>query len=206
MDDKLIAAQLRQPSGELGKQVAEWMNEGNAALYQMVFEQMAMASGDYVLEIGFGNGKHLGEVAALVTEGFVAGIDFSDDMVREATQRNQQWIGRGNVEIKPGNVSAIPYPDHQFDKVYTLNTIYFWEHPSVAAREIYRVLKPGGTAYIGLRTAEKMKKLPFTQHGFTLYRETDVTNLLQQSGFANSGSAYRDDPQFDCLCVMGSRS
>jgi len=39
---------------------------------------------DAILEIGFGNGKYIGEIAKITREGLVAGIDYSATMVSQA--------------------------------------------------------------------------------------------------------------------------
>jgi ubiquinone/menaquinone biosynthesis C-methylase UbiE len=207
MDDKLIAAQLRQPSGELGKKVAENMQQSNAPLYRIVFEQMNIRADDQLLEIGFGNGFYLQEAARLADQGFVAGIDFSEQMVAEARQRNQALIDQQKIEIRLGEISALPYPADHFTKIYTLNTIYFWPEPEQDIREIYRVLRPGGFVYLGLRTAQTMQNHSFTQHGFRLYDRESVTDLLTRAGFGHIHSRHEPDPNpaFDCLCVSAEK-
>lgn len=37
-----------------------------------------------------------------------------------------------------------PYPDERFNKVFTVNTIYFWNNPIEDLKEIRRVLKTDG--------------------------------------------------------------
>ncbi|WP_192348554.1 methyltransferase domain-containing protein [Algoriphagus sp. Y33] len=55
-----------------------------------------------------------------------------------------------------------------FDKVFTVNAIYFWSDPVVLAREIYRVLKPDGRLVVAFAGRDFMKKLPFTDFVFLL--------------------------------------
>ena len=55
------------------------------------------------------------------------------------------------MELKRDTVSAIPYEDQRFDKVCTVNTIYFWPEPERNAAQIYRVTPSGGTAVICFR-------------------------------------------------------
>jgi hypothetical protein len=47
-------------------------------------------------------------------------------MIAHAGARNRTPLRSGRVELKVGSVSAIPYPDASFDKVCSINNIYFW--------------------------------------------------------------------------------
>lgn len=62
---------------------------------------------DFVLEVGFGPGLSIQKVASIVSQGWVAGIDFSKKMVKGATKRNAAVISAGRVELKHGNASSI---------------------------------------------------------------------------------------------------
>lgn len=206
LDDQTVAAQLRKPSGEIGKQVAEKMNENNAFLYQQAFAMIEIAAKDHVLEIGFGNGKYLGTIAEQATKGLVSGIDFSDAMVEEAIIRNKSLVDLGRLEIRKGCISLLPYADNTFDKVLTLNTIYFLEDPHSDLRQVHRVLKPGGICCIGLRTGSTMRKHAFTKYGFALFELPDIIHLLQDAGFWRLQFWHQPDrvaPAFDALCVAG---
>ena len=57
---------------------------------------------DRVLEIGFGPGLAIEQIARITTKGFVAGIDHSDVMVRMASKRNAKAIREGRVELRLG--------------------------------------------------------------------------------------------------------
>ena len=47
------------------------------------------------------------------------------------------------------DVHALPFRDNSFDLVISRGSIFFWRDQSTALREIVRVLKPGGYAFIG---------------------------------------------------------
>lgn len=210
-DDQTIAAQLRKPSGELGRKVAEKMNENNAFIYQQAFAMMGIAPTDRILEIGFGNGAFFSRLLQMAQRGWIAGIDFSEEMVAEAAKNNQSLIEQGRLEIKLGNIEVIPYPDQYFDKVLTINTIYFWENTQKAITQIRRVLRPGGMCCIGLRSGSSMKKHSFTQYGFTYFEPSQVVHLLEQNGFNTIQYKHESDPtiidgSFDYVCVTGLKA
>lgn len=48
-----------------------------------------------------------------------------------------------------GDVHDLPFPDASFDLVVSRGSFPFWENPEKAAAEIFRVLSPGGEAFIG---------------------------------------------------------
>ncbi|MDO1450971.1 methyltransferase domain-containing protein [Rhodocytophaga aerolata] len=204
--DQELAAQLRKPTGELGKLVAEKMSQNNAFLYQQAFQLMDIQPTDRVLEIGFGHGQFLAQTVELASDGWVAGVDFSEDMILAASYRYATLIEAGKLAIVQGDITAIPYADNTFTKVFALNTIYFIDDPLGALQELYRVLRTGGMGCIGIRTASTMKNHAFTQYGFTCYELPQVEELFLQAGFKAIQHKHQSDevsPEFDALTVIG---
>ncbi|NQY08111.1 MAG: hypothetical protein HRT71_01170 [Flavobacteriales bacterium] len=50
-------------------------------------------------------------------------------------------IDNGSVEIRLAGTASILYPDNYFDKMCTVNTLYFWEHSLNEMKEVCRALK-----------------------------------------------------------------
>ena len=48
-----------------------------------------------------------------------------------------------------GTAEDLPFPDNSVDLVVSRGSIFFWEDPVKGLQEVYRVLRPGGKAYIG---------------------------------------------------------
>ncbi|MFN3405637.1 MAG: class I SAM-dependent methyltransferase [Cytophagaceae bacterium] len=214
MDPKELARQLRKPEGETGITVANNMNKGNALIINLTLSCMEIQNGDHILEIGFGNGKHIPDFVNSGNNIKYKGVDFSQTMVKEASEHNATLIDNGTVEIKYGNVSQIPFEDYSFDKVFTVNTLYFWETPKKDIKEIYRVLKNKGKAYISIRPRHIVEDLEFTKNIFTLYSREDVITLMNDAGFKNIQDAYLEEPEiefqgrkmkFAGLCVWGEK-
>jgi ubiquinone/menaquinone biosynthesis C-methylase UbiE len=116
-----------------------------------VIERLAIMAQDRVLEIGFGPGTEIKRAAQLARHGFVAGIDVSEVMLRQARRRNREYIRQGRVELSRASMQAIPYPDGCFDKVFAVNSIQFATDLSDALKEIGRVLKPEGVAALAIQ-------------------------------------------------------
>ena len=48
-----------------------------------------------------------------------------------------------------GAAEQMPFPDNSVDLVVSRGSIFFWEDPVKGLQEVYRVLRPGGKAYLG---------------------------------------------------------
>ncbi len=136
-----------------------------------------------VLEIGFGNGLFFGELAHLAMNLSLHGLDFSKEMVEQATAQNKGLIVSGTLSLVHGPSDRMPFAGGLFDRIFCINVIYFWDDPAAHFRELRRVLKPGGTFTAVLRTRSSMEKLPFAAHGFTMYEQADWERVLRTNGF-----------------------
>jgi arsenite methyltransferase len=112
------------------------------------FAADVIGPGDVVLDIGSGSGTDL-LVAALLTggEGRAIGLDMTEAMRRKAAA-NARTAGLENVELIDGNAESIPLPDASVDVVTSNGVINLVPDKAAAAREIVRVLKPGGRIQI----------------------------------------------------------
>lgn len=214
MDAKEIAKQLRKPEGETGLKVGDNMNTGNGVMNRMVFDFVNVQPGDRILEIGPGNGKLIPVLLKDVQDVFYAGIDYSQDMVNEAWAFNKELIKNKQAEIQQGDFTAIPYPENSFSKVCTINTIYFLDDPLAGLKETWRVLRPGGELFLGIRPKWSISHLPFTQHGFTFYSEEEGEELLKEAGFTDVHHVLKNEGEREfqgqnvawfSACIMGRK-
>jgi len=103
--------------------------------------------GERVLEIGFGTGHCIVELArAAGAEGLVCGVDISDKMVELAQEFVDAAGFQERVELKRGDGETLPYPDNTFDALFTSFTLELFDTPEIPKflAECKRVLKPGG--------------------------------------------------------------
>lgn len=112
--------------------------------------QLRVAPGDSVLEVGCGPGVAIRLLAEGQRAGFLAGVDPSPIMVRQARRRNDALVRAGWVEIGEGSASWVPFGDDRFDRVLSVNNIMLWPNPPNDLREVARVMKPGGLLVISL--------------------------------------------------------
>ena len=73
---------------------------GNAALNDFMKELLSLKENEHVLEIGFGTGKLISEMAKRVNKGLIEGIDLSDVMVATAKKKNKKYIAEGKVILR----------------------------------------------------------------------------------------------------------
>ncbi len=191
-DPKEMARNLRKPEGDFGKKVGEFMNKGNANTYAKMKKHLALQKQPVLLEIGFGNGVTSKEI---MQQSKYSGLDYSADMVQQAEILCAEEIKNHGAKLFCGDIHQMPFEDHSFDVIFTINTIYFWDKPEVAISELRRVLKENGKLFIGMRTKEDMDALSnITQNGFTIRPLAEVENLLRKGGFTNIQYTVYADP------------
>ncbi len=205
--DRFMASQLRQPHGWFGSLViARGMNRINRQIMEATLDLLDLQRNHHVLEIGFGGGLAVKELARRLNAGVVEGIDSSPDIVAAAKHRFAREIRECRVKVHLGDVVRLPFAEATFDRVFTINTIYFWSDVPKGISEIYRVLKPGGIAAIGIRSADKMRQHSVTNYNFRLFSGTEVAELMQCGGFHNVRIDHRDQEHwYDQVIVLGSR-
>lgn len=115
---------------------------------------------DHILELGFGLGVAIHRLSKIVTEGAIAGIDYSRTMVKAARMRNAAAVRAGRVDLRHGDAAELPLNDASFDKAYSIHAIYFWPKPLAVLTEVQRVLKKGGLLVITVLPREKWPPNP----------------------------------------------
>ncbi|ELR73047.1 SAM-dependent methyltransferase [Fulvivirga imtechensis AK7] len=180
---KSIAGQLRQPSGEHAVEVGEKMNDGNLHININTIAALQLTANDNILEIGMGNGFFVKDILSTDPSIRYTGLDFSEAMVREACKRNSGFINKGQAQFLMGDARNLPFDNAMFSKVFTVNTIYFWEDQEQVLSEIKRVLKPGGKVFIAIRPKSVMKLYPFVKYGFNMFNKKELADLLLGIGF-----------------------
>ena len=177
---KILAQQLSNPEGEIGKEVAKMMNETNISMTKESIKALYLTDNESVLELGHGNAGHLPYLLDFADNIQYTGLEISETMKSEAESINSKYLSQANFQLFDGN--KIPFENESFDKIMTVNTIYFWENPVEFFNEIYRVLKKDGSFVLTFAKKDFMKNLPFTAD-FRLYNYEDVEELVAQTNF-----------------------
>lgn len=110
-------------------------------------KRLNILKGETVLEIGFGTGRSLKQLAEAVGEnGKVYGIDISSGMLAASRRRLQKAGLWDSVELTCDDALQMPYADSQFDAVFLSFVLELFDTPEIPQllAEILRVLRPKG--------------------------------------------------------------
>lgn len=179
---RAIEQQLRCPSGAMGVEMGQRMNEFNQAMVLHTIRALEMQVEEVILELGHGNGGHLEYLLQQAPELEYHGLDISDTMHEQAKIINQQLIQQQNVDFQLYNGLKLPFEEQFFDKIMTVNTIYFWENHPQLMQEIGRVLKPQGKAIITFANRSYMEASPAVGELFTIVDKEDVQQWASSAG------------------------
>jgi demethylmenaquinone methyltransferase/2-methoxy-6-polyprenyl-1,4-benzoquinol methylase len=117
------------------------------AMREAGLAKLAALPGERLLEIGFGTGHCLVELARAVgPQGKVYGIDLSENMLAKAQDLLREENLQGRAELLCGDAEHLPYADGTMDGIFVSFALELFdtsEIPCVLA-ECRRVLRPGG--------------------------------------------------------------
>jgi len=167
------------------------MNSSHSKLTDWGLSHVSIQPQYTILDIGCGGGRTVSKLAAIVTQGKVFGVDYSEASVAASSKTNAQWIGAGRVEIRHGSVSALPFPDNTFDLITAVETHFWWPDLPNDMRGVFRVTKPGGTliliaeVYKGANTAvSKLAEKYSSRTGLLVLSVDEHRQLLASVGYS----------------------
>lgn len=178
-----IASQLRCPTGKEGVKTAALLNERNINMTLSGINNLHLTVKDRVLELGHGNCGHLNKILTQAPDIIYFGLEISPLMQSEAEKLNKVSVENKRASFHTYDGNKIPFENDSFDKIMTVNTLYFWNRPLSLLNEIYRVLKPNGKCSIVFVQKNFMENLPFAQYGFQLYGTNEIRTLIKPTSF-----------------------
>jgi SAM-dependent methyltransferase len=117
---------------------AHWWYRGTRSLMRQLLEP-DLRAGMQVLDAGCGPG---GNSAWLLPGNHVTGLDVSPEALRFARDRHPE------MTVRRGDITDLPFADESFDLVLVITVLYLVDDDVRALREVTRVLRPGGTAFL----------------------------------------------------------
>jgi ubiquinone/menaquinone biosynthesis C-methylase UbiE len=133
-----------------------------ALINDLEFDKIAPdATGHEALEIGCGTGLILERVTAVATR--AVGIDLSSGMAGVSRRKG--------LEAVNAVVGALPFPDNAFDVVYSCKVLAHVPDIRAGLREVARVLRPGGHAFLEFYNPWSLKALGYKVVSFFRRRE-----------------------------------
>ncbi|WP_106916409.1 class I SAM-dependent methyltransferase [Chryseobacterium aurantiacum] len=188
---KILAQNLANPQGEKGIEIGEMMNATNIGMTLESIRTLLIEDDQHILEIGHGNAGHLKSLLNLAQDLKYTGVDISETMHNEAKKLNKEFQNKADFVLYEGK--KLPFQDQTFDKIFTVNTVYFWENPVEFLNEIYRVLKDNGTFVLTFGQRDFMEKLPFTAYDFMLYNNNEMEELVSKSHFKRMKTSEKEE-------------
>ena len=160
---------------------------------------------ELILDVASGTGEPGLTIASMLNGGKVIMTDLADHML-EITSEHAASRGIQNIETRACDVCELPFAGNTFDAISCRFGFMFFPDMLLAAKEMFRVLKPGGklatavwnipeknfwvTAIMG--TINKNMELPAPPPGapgmFRCAKDGLMADLLSQAGFKNISS------------------
>lgn len=138
-----------------GMEQAESYDSGAAVrmmdAYQSVCRQVCEDYGilkGKALDIGCGPGRMTVELAKM-TKLDITGLDIESQAIEVANGHAAENGFSDRLRFVSGDAHALPFASNSFDLVISRGTWMFLRDQPRAFQEVYRVLKPGGVAFIG---------------------------------------------------------
>jgi SAM-dependent methyltransferase len=161
--------------------------------FQVILQELALTSDDYLIEVGCGGGALLAE--ALKCGCRAAAVDHSSDMVQLAQEVNLDAIAQGRLVIHQAGADHLPFPDAVFTCAAMTGVLGFLPDPVAALRELWRVLNAGGRLVV-LGSDPAMRGTPAAPEPMAsrlrFYDEDELRRLGEEAGFATAHVVRRD--------------
>jgi len=123
-----------------------------APVYPVIAEMILKETGirrGVCIDIGAGPGNLGLALAEQAPDLKVILFDLLEEMLEKAKENCAVRNLEQRIRLCRGNVEELPFEDDSADLIVSRGSVFFWEDQLRAINEIYRVLKPGGCAFIG---------------------------------------------------------
>ena len=204
----------RKPVGLGGKIMVVMMNLGHSPVAWWGLHFLELTLDAKVLDCGYGGGANIKRLLKKCPQGIVKGIDYSPVSVEKSKKVNEAAIAEGRCTVLQGSVADMMFADDWFDAVTAFETVYFWPDLPQCFREVYRVLKPGGTFLICNESngdTDKDEKWTEIIGGMTIYKDAELKRIWSKRGFTifkfikrKAGSVSRrgnEEIRHEYLCI-----
>lgn len=180
-----LVSQYRCPKGDEGIAIGEFFNERNSKIIKESIKALNLEDKNRVLELGHGNCSHLPFLMEQALHVKYFGMEISEIMIKEAARINEKYTKANEALFQPYDGERVPYVHNIFDRILTINTIYFWENPIEYLKEMFRVLKPGGKFVLTYTNSNLLKELSLVENNdvFELYNKQTIKELIIETEF-----------------------
>ncbi len=120
-------------------------HKSDTEIMPFVLDTLDPGEDEVVLDAGTGPGIYAIKMAERVPDAKIYGVDLSPTFLKLA-KKNALEAGISHIEFIQGDIENLPFGDNRFDKLVCGGAMEAVPDKERAARELYRVLKPGKTA------------------------------------------------------------
>jgi ubiquinone/menaquinone biosynthesis C-methylase UbiE len=182
---KFIASKFKKPTGLLGVWAANLMIKSNQKNYDRLIKDLDIQPHNKLLEIGYGPGIGIQMVAKRCPTCTIHGIDFSRLMYKRAVNFNKQYIDSGRVQLHYGDFLKTSVLDDDYDQVFCLNVVYFWDELNSPFKKVSSLLKKGGAFHIYMADKNTLVEKKAPNGVFNKYSIEQVMEALKSAAFEN---------------------
>ena len=195
-----ISRQFGKPSGILGGVAGFIMSHRSSNIQRNKWgiSLLNLRPNDNVLEIGFGPGIAIKMMSEKIDTGSIYGIDHSELMLRNATDRNIEAINSGKVKLFLGSVGELPKFDRPIDKILDINSFQFWQNLGEQLISLKNKMALNGT----IALVHQPRKPGSTSEDSEL-SANNFADILKSAGFKNIRTEKLMLKPVPAICVLG---
>ncbi|HWK05499.1 MAG TPA: class I SAM-dependent methyltransferase [Puia sp.] len=188
---------IRQPALYSGKLAACLLSMKSKQRSDWTIEQLNIQPYQHILEVGYGAGHILQEVAHRLKVGFLAGIEHSIPLYQQAYRRNKRFIQQQLLQLHIGDLNELSYPPHYFHSIYGSDPHFFGQEPQLEFMRLSSLLKSRGRLVMVFQPREARKEAAIHQAGERIREDYEA------AGLTNIRIEYRDMYPVTCIAAVG---
>lgn len=193
------------PKNISGRFFIQMMNLGHQSMLIWMQKFFDIPYGSTVLDIGCGGGRNIANLLKIAPESVFYGLDISSLSIKKSKRLNRRAVSKNKAHFLEGSVESIPFKDNTFEVITASETIYFWPNLKQNFKEVYRVLKPGGTFVIcqEISEAAQAQKWLNLVEGMKFYSGKEISTYMNNTGFKDITLNTHENGRI--ICVVGQK-
>jgi SAM-dependent methyltransferase len=186
---RAINRQAASPSGWFGRLLGIIWPREHGRLNAEVLDALDLHAGQRVLEIGSGTGHALREASRRIAPGNVVGVDVSELMTDLARRLNHAAVASGEIEVTAGDIETLDLNGAKFDRIFSVNCIYFWSDADSVLKKLGSALSSGGKLVLAFRPDGDDVPVRFRDPIYRFPRVDVIQVALERVGMTVNGQA-----------------
>ncbi|WP_102262611.1 class I SAM-dependent methyltransferase [Mesobacillus jeotgali] len=199
---EFIDRQYKTPKGIIGTYIGEKMVRQHKTETNWTLELLNVQKGDRILELGCGAGYAIKLLLKKDLTQEIVGLDISPTIIRSAQFRNKKAIKEKRAKLVQANLNKMPFEHEHFNKVFSIQTMYFWTDIDSTLSEVFRVLKPEGVVILTFSDGKEDE----TWEGIRGITENQVIPYMKNAGFNDVALIKGPDSRgYHTVAVRGTK-